>query len=391
MLARIAAQTADEQTESDYRIPKGLTLRDEIARYFRIGQALFSELHGTPNPPPSKTIAFVETFARDVLGFADITRVGTRSSADRTFAVTLEGAGGHVPIVVVPPADELDKPSDQIPSDRHRHSAAFELQDWLNANENALWGLCCNGEAIRLLRENASLTRPAYIEADLRRIFENETFADFTTLWLLLHSSRFGSAGTMRSECALERWRNAGQREGVAARSRLRDGVKSALTELGTGFLGNEYNDSLRERIRTGKLPLAEFFSQLLRLVYRLIFLLTAEDRGLLYDPSADPPSRRLYSEGYSVSRLREHSVRRAAWDSHHDRWEGLLIVFSALANGETRLGLPVLGGLFEPDSIPDLENARLSNRYLMSDPGLWNIARWPVTSRRTASRMRKQ
>jgi hypothetical protein len=38
MLARIAEQKAGGQAESDYNVPKGLTLRDEIARYFRIGQ-----------------------------------------------------------------------------------------------------------------------------------------------------------------------------------------------------------------------------------------------------------------------------------------------------------------------------------------------------------------
>ena len=68
-------------------------------------------------------------------------------------------------------------------------------------------------EALRL-----SLTRPAYIEADLRRIFEGEAFADFTALWLLLHASRFGPAAgedgrlPPPSDCALERWRDAGQK-----------------------------------------------------------------------------------------------------------------------------------------------------------------------------------
>jgi hypothetical protein len=367
MLARIATQTADGQTEADYLIPKGLALRDEIARYFRVGQALFTDLHATANPSLSNTIAFVESFARDVLGFVEIARVGTRSSDDRVFAVTLECAGGRVPMVVVPPADELDKPSDQLPSDGRRHSAASELQDWLNANENALWGICCNGHKLRLLRDNPSLTRPAYIEADLRRILEDESFADFTTLWLLLHSSRFGSRATNVSECAIEKWRESGQREGITARSRLRDGVKSALVDLGTGFLSNERNAPLRERVRTGDLPLAEFFGQLLRLVYRLIFLLTAEDRGLLHDPLASIESRTLYSQGYSVGRLRDNAVRRAAWNPHTDRWEGLLILFSALARGEARLGLPALGGLFETASLPDLENARLSNQSLMS------------------------
>jgi len=37
MLARVAAREAEGQSDADYKIPKGLTLRDEIARYFRIG------------------------------------------------------------------------------------------------------------------------------------------------------------------------------------------------------------------------------------------------------------------------------------------------------------------------------------------------------------------
>ena len=95
------------------------------------------------------------------------------------------------------------------------------------------------------------------------------------------------------------------------------------------------------------------FFGQLLRLVYRLIFLLAAEDRNLLHPPDAAAEPRKLYAEGYSVGALRDRAVRRSAWDRHHDRWEGLLVTFIALARGEKRLGLPALGGLFAPESSP--------------------------------------
>ncbi len=366
MLARVAAQQADGQTEEDYRVPKGLTLRDEIARYFRIGQALFTDLHASPLLSAGKTVAFVEALLREVFGFADLVRVSTPTLDGQLFAPTLEGLGGRAPIVVVPPNDELDHPSEHLTSDHRRRSAASALQDWLNANEKALWGICCNGDRLRLVRDNASLTRPSYIEADIRYIFETETFADFTTLWLLVHSSRFGVPGAIPSDSYLEHWREAGQREGVAARDRLRDGVEAALLALGTGFLGHEKNGELRERIRSGVLPLPELFGQLLRLVYRLIFLLTAEDRGLLHAPGATAEARKLYAEGYSVGQLRDRAVRRAAWDRHHDRWEGLLIGFAALSRGEPRLGLPALDGLFAGGTIPDLETARLSNRAIM-------------------------
>jgi hypothetical protein len=366
MLARIAERSAGGQTDVEYDIPKGLTLRDEIARYFRIGQALFNELFASTAPSAAATTRFVEALLRDVFGFADISRAGIRMLGERTYPVTLQASGGRAPVVVVPPSDEIDAPSLHLPSEGRRLSAASGVQDWLNASDGALWGLCSNGVQLRLLRANASLTRPAFIEADLRRIFEGEAFADFAALWLLIHVSRFGMAGTAPTDSALEHWREAGGKEGVAARERLRVGVEAALLSLGGGFLAHPDNTALRERLASGALPLPEYFGQLLRLVYRLIFLLAAEDRTLLHPPSASAAARKLYAEGYSVSALRDRAVRRAAWDRHHDRWEGLLIVFAALARGERRLGLPALGGLFEPGTIPDLEGARLANRDVM-------------------------
>lgn len=366
MLARIAEQKAGGQAEFDYVVPKGLTQRDEIARYFRIGQALFTDLRASATPTAAATTRFVEGLLRDVFGFGDISPVGTRTLNEHLYVVTLEARGGRVPVVVVPPSDDLDAPSGHLPSEGQRRSAASAVQDWLNASDGALWGLCSNGLQIRLVRDNASLTRPAFIQADLRRIFEGEAFADFAALWLLIHASRFGAPGAAPTDCALERWREAGAKEGVTARERLRGGVEAALLSLGGGFVGHPDNAALRERLASGALPLPDYFSQLLRLVYRLIFLLAAEDRNLLHPPTAPAGPRKLYAEGYSVGRLRDHAVRRAAWDRHRDRWEGLLIAFATLAAGEPRLGLPALGGLFEPRSIAELEGAHLANRDLM-------------------------
>jgi hypothetical protein len=364
MMARVAAQEAEGQRDVDYGIPKGLTLRDEIARYFRIGQALFTELNASATPSAARTVTFAEALFRDVFGFADIARIGTRSMNERLYAITLEGLSGRVPVVVVPPSDSLDRASDHLPTDGRRRSAASAVQDWLNAQEGALWGFCCNGERLRLLRDNASLTRPAYIEADLRQIFDAESFADFAVLWLLIHASRFGRRGAPATDCVLERWRESGSREGIAARERLRDGVEAALKALGTGFLTG--NSALRQRVQNGELALSDFFGQLLRIVYRLIFLLAAEDRGLLHAPDASPAARLLYARGYSMDSLRDRAIRRTAWDAHYDKWEGLAVVFAALARGEKLLGLPALGGLFAPDMVADLESARLSNRAHM-------------------------
>src|SRR4029077_7381850 len=43
-LTRVAQLQAGGQTEADYRTPKGLNLRDEIGRYWRIAQANYKDL-----------------------------------------------------------------------------------------------------------------------------------------------------------------------------------------------------------------------------------------------------------------------------------------------------------------------------------------------------------
>ena len=44
-LSRVGQLSAGAQTEADYRVPKGLNLRDEIGRYWRIAQANWREFH----------------------------------------------------------------------------------------------------------------------------------------------------------------------------------------------------------------------------------------------------------------------------------------------------------------------------------------------------------
>lgn len=354
-IASIDRRQASEQSEEDYRIRKGLTIREEISTAFRVGQSHFDTFAKLENPSVEATRRFVRDFLAETFGFDDL--------APADGALSFIG-GGRVPIVVVPPADEkLDRRSATLSTDRTR-SPAFALQDHLNEHDETLWGLVTNGTLIRLMRDNASLTRPAYIEADLAQLFTNEDAASFAVLWLLIHRTRFGVAAAPATDCALERWRDAGSKEGEVARDRLAVQVQIALKVLGSGFL--EANPDLATRLKSGEVNLTEWFNELLRLVYRLIFLMVAEDRNLLHPEKAKPGARKLYAEGYSLAALRAQCYRAASWDKHHDRYEGVKIVFHALAHGQEALALPALGGLFSTDKLPHLETARLRNRTFM-------------------------
>ena len=354
MIAKIDQRTAPEQAPEDYFVRKGLSIREEISTAFRVGQSHYDAFSKIETPAQDATRRFVSSFFKETFGYDDL------QAADAPVALI---SGGRVPVVVVPSSEMLDRRSPTLSVDRSR-SPAFALQDYLNDNDEALWGIVINGSHLRLMRDNASLTRPAYIEADLAQIFSNEDIASFAVLWLLIHRSRFGIEGAPATDCALERWRDSGSREGEVARDRLAAQVQVALKVLGSGFL--EANPDLATKLKSGEVNLTEWFNELLRLVYRLIFLMVAEDRNLLHPTSAKTGARALYAQGYSLAALRKQCYRAATWDKHHDRYEGVKIVFNALAHGQPALALPALGGLFAEDRLPHLETARLRNKAFM-------------------------
>ncbi len=370
MVAQVARTERNAKAAEDYACPKGTNLGDEIARYFRIGQAHWQDYAKIADPTTTQVAAFARALLGKAFGFDDLTGPADRHDGPRRFRLALEAKAGRVPIVCAAPVSEGDAFNKARPEfgdgegGRTRRSPTVLLQDWLNATDNALWGLVFAGDRVRLMRDNASLTRPAWIEADLGAIFREEMFADFTALWLLIHATRFGAAGTPPSSAPLERWREAGQKQGIAVRDRLREGVEAALQELGQGIVSA--NPEIGARIEANTLSLDTLFEELLRTVYRLIFLAVAEDRDLLHPPATPRRARDLYAGSYGFGFWRERSARRTAYDAHHDAWEGIKITFAALETGQPALGLPALGGLFESGRTPVTMAARIPNRHFL-------------------------
>ena len=80
-------------------------------------------------------------------------------------------------------------------------------------------------------------------------------------------------------------------------------------------------------------LPTHDHYRQLLRLVYRLIFLFVAEDRNLLLVPAADAEARVHYERYYSARRLRE-MTQTLRGTIHGDLYRGLSLVFRLVSEG---------------------------------------------------------
>ena len=115
---------------------------------------------------------------------------------------------------------------------------------------------------------------------------------------------------------------------------------------------------------------------QLLRVVYRLIFLFVAEDRTLdgqsLLHPRDDSDgaraAREAYAAHYGTARLR-HLAGRIKGSRHGDLWRQFRLLADALSGEPTsraRAGnwrFPALGSfLWSSESTPELNDAELAN-----------------------------
>ena len=138
----------------------------------------------------------------------------------------------------------------------------------------------------------------------------------------------------------------------------LRDAVTRAMFILANGFLSHPKNGVLRDQARDGRLSVREFYRQLLYFIYRLLFLMVAEERCLL--PAG--VQRRV------VARLRAMADEPLGAQERFDNlYMGLRNLFHASRDERSvsHPGIPPLNGeLFKP--LPALENSHLNNRDLL-------------------------
>ncbi|MDA8373606.1 MAG: N-6 DNA methylase [Actinomycetota bacterium] len=374
LLGRLAQQpdSVSGTAPDNYHLLGGMRLRDAINRSWTDLQGAWAvfrtELASLPQDGRATTITrerwLLPLFAE--LGYGRLNREPERVLEGKTYPIS--HGWGPVPIHLLGADVDLDHRSKGVAGAAAAAPHSM-VQEYLNRASGSLWGLLSNGRRLRILRDNASLTRAAYVEFDLEAMFEGMVFTDFALLWLTCHQSRFEPLeGNLPSSCWLERWLLESQAQGVRALDTLRTGFKAAIGALGSGFLGHPANGTLRQRLRDGQLSSEDYYRQVLRVIYRFVFLLVAEDRDLLHVPDASPEARRRYGDYYSLGTIRDFA-RHHRGGRHGDLWESRKPVFAALDHtGLAALGLPALGSfLWSANACPDLDGAQLANRDLLS------------------------
>ena len=294
---------------TDFELAPSERLRDAVTRSWNRLGALWTafkrEEQALPDTDDTATRLTRERWLLPLLselGFAGLDAVQSLTSGGegKAYAISHEWRG-RVPVHLMGWRTAIDRRTAGLPGAAAASPHGL-LQEFLNSSDRHLWGIVSNGRVLRLLRDNASLTRQAYVELDLTAIFDGESFADFTLLWLCCHRTRF--EGNTPARCPLEQWHREAAAQGTRAREKLRSGVEQAIVSLGNGVLTHRANSELRTRLRSGELTADRLQRQLLRVVYRMLFLLVAESRSLLLAPSTPADTKDRYERFYSMRRL---------------------------------------------------------------------------------------
>lgn len=242
------------------------------------------------------------------------------------------------------------------------------VQEYLNRSEE-LWGIVTNGFTLRLLRDSHLIRRQAYIEFDVKEIMEGDRFADFALLYRLIHATRLPKGIDDTDKCLLEQYHRTTVEQGGRVRDHLRDGVQRALIRFGNGFLHHPKNTAFRADVSQKTVESFEYYQQLLRIIYRFLFLMVSEERGLISD-------NELYRQHYSITRVRNLAGTAAAYNEFEDLWASLRATFSLFTDESAGALLqvpPLNGDLFDPSRTATLNPLSLSNRDLLH--AMWDLS----------------
>ena len=375
------------QQPSDFALDAGIKVKDEIARawadsqdYWRIFQRKLEAVkEGSNATTETRNLWMVpllgllrydiEYQARGVELDGRIYSISHRATNRADASVQIIGARD--------PAGLDKKPANAT----RRMSAHALVQEFLNLHDQ-LYGLVTDGHVLRLLRDSSRLVKQSYLEFDLDRIFTDGLFADFAILYRLLHATRLPLTNDTAAESLIERYHQDSLDSGARIREGLSKAVEQAILDFGNGFLSLAENEALSTAVANGELSASDYYQQLLRLIYRLLFLMVIEERDLLFPPEAQRAQRDIHRKFYSVSRLRHLSEKRYLADPRrHDLWLALQSCFRLFeADGPgAKLGIaPLAGDLFSAEALGSLAGCTLSNDVLLGSLRSLGLYRHP-------------
>ncbi len=272
----------------------------------------------------------------------------------RAAADTLRGADRYRGAVGVCDAKRFDRPLD-----RRRVRGALSEDPVAQiihyiAVTRRRWGILTNGRLWRIYAAEGDMVEGACLEVDLASLLDARDPEAFRYFAVLFAATAFAPGADARS--LLDRALDGSRAQAVAVGEALRQQVFDAIPLVAEGLLGDDERTSD---------ALVHAFDNSLVVLYRLLFCLHAEDRGLL-------PLESLHYRAYSLRQQRTQLERhlnagRVFSSRSDDKFNDLRALFRIIDRGDPALGVNEYnGGLFAAAAHPWL-HARTVTDDLMA------------------------
>lgn len=261
--------------------------------------------------------------------------------AERVGADARQGVDRYRSAVAVCDAKRFDRPLD-----RRRVAGALSEDPVAQiihyiAVTRRRWGVLTNGRLWRLYAAEGDLVEGACLEVDLCALLDARDAETFRYFAMLFSAGAFVPDAGGRA--LLDRALDGSRAQAVAVGEALRSQVFKAVPLVAEGLIGDD--ERTPDSLRAG-------FDNALVVLYRLLFCLHAEDRGLL-------PVESVHYGAYSLRTQRRTLAGdldggRVFSAQSDDKFNDLRALFRIVDRGDPALGVNEYnGGLFSPSAHP--------------------------------------
>lgn len=239
---------------------------------------------------------------------------------------------------------------------------SFQIDSYLRETKPK-WGILTNGRKWRIYYKETSYKLDSYYEIDLINIIENEKLNDFKYFYFFFRREAFIEDSTGKS--FLDKVFNQSIKYAEDIGENLEESVYKALKWMAEGFLSLKSNNLSKDEETIEKIH-----ENSLIFLYRLLFILYANSRGIL-----KPPKDRRY-DPYDIEALIEeiiykldrNEVPHGAW-----YWTRLEEISLLVNQGSVARNIPkeeffvpaYNGGLFDPEKHPFLKEKKINDEYI--------------------------
>ncbi len=223
----------------------------------------------------------------------------------------------------------------------------------ITTDDRIRWGFLTNGAAWRLYDNRTRPRSSAYYEVDVQAILGDDHQDELRVFFLLFRRQAF-----TRHEGATTTFVETALAEGRRYEERVAKDLSGVVFE-------EIYPSLVTALAEKSDAPLKEVRDAALIFLYRLLFVLYAEDRGLL------PVNEARYADYGLRKNVRDKIARiMAEYGEFSDKatvyYDRLASLFGQIGYGDRSIGLPPYnGGLFSTAAAPLLDTARLADSII--------------------------